>query len=337
MHSAKTAMVIRILLLTLLLSLLSPVAYASGLSARSCEAIFSESLRAERVLPVRPAGTGVANVATTREFDPAAFEKLWRETAARFADRPEISMSEWSDQMPLDAEILKMTVRPRKAGSNTAKSRRPLRVLITGGVHGNEPLGMLTALDLVDVFSKGLDGRPVELVVLPALNFEGLVAYRRRLANGEDLNRSLDDEQASAKAARIKEAIGTEPFDLSLDLHGSKERREFFVIKQGDDKGVAERAIRVLPRNLRLKSDAGEDTGPVGVHSANGYQPGRYNLEAPGISTSINKGTLKSYVSGLGTPYAYTVEYPGQLPFAQARAKNLELALAMIREAAAQY
>jgi len=335
----KTRVVSRILVLAFALTSI-PSGYAVAaagvrpLGALSCEANFSASLRAERVVPVAapdevnarfPNPPGSAN---THHFSAVTFKKLWREMTARFSGRSDVSLSKWSDQTPLDAKILKIKITSRENSSTP-----PLRVLITGGVHGNEPLGLLTALDLVDVFASGFEGRPVELTILPALNVDGLASNRRRLSDGQDLNRLLDDEEPSAKVTRIKEAIGTQPFDLSLDLHGSHERKQFFVIKQGDDRGLAERAIRVLPNSLRLKADNGDDTGPVGVSGLRGYEPGRYQLEAPGISTSVNKGTLKSYMSGLGTRYAYTLEYPGQISFEKARRENLKLALAMIREA----
>lgn len=295
---------------------------------------------------VRPQVGPSAKPSESLRFDPTAFESFWKDlVASARADqtrpdpsranpsRADLTVSEWSPQFDLDSKILKIELAPRAHRSAT----RSLRVLITGGVHGNEPIGVLTALDIARAFSLAPDlvGRAVELTVLPALNFEGLSANRRRLANGSDLNRQFDSAlEHEEKVARIESAIGTTRFDLALDLHGSNERRQFFVIKQGPDAGLANDAIKILEPDLRLLSDEGQTTGGVGVHGVHGYESNRYQLEAPGISTSTNRGTLKSFMSERGTHYSYTLEYPGQLPLETARAKNLALALSMIRQAA---
>jgi hypothetical protein len=274
-------------------------------------------------------------------FDPSAFESAWKDLLASARANPpraiepraNLAVSEWSPQLDLDSKILKIELTPRARRSTV----RPLRVLITGGVHGNEPIGVITALDIAQAFLRTPDlaGRAVELTVLPALNFEGLSTNRRRLSNGSDLNRQFDSTLTrKEKVARIESAIGPAPFDLALDLHGSNERHQFFVIKQGPDTGLAGDAIQVLEPSLRLLSDEGKTTGGVGVHGVRGYESNRYQLEAPGISTSVNRGTLKSFMSERGTPYSYTLEYPGQLSLETARAKNLALALSMIRQAA---
>jgi hypothetical protein len=264
-------------------------------------------------------------------FDAAAFETVWREAASHAEG---IEITPWSPQTELDAAILKVKIAPPHKRISSAP---PLRVLITGGVHGNEPVGVVTALDIINAFKHAPDliGRAVELTVLPALNFEGLSADRRRLSNGHDLNRQFDPSyDREDKVAQIEKAIGAAHFDLSLDLHGANERERFFVIKQTPDGGLANEAIEVLEPGLRLLSDAGETTGGVGVYGASGYEPNRYTLEAAGISTSSNVGTVKSYMTSRGTPYGYTLESPGNSPLAKARAKNLALALAMIRRAA---
>ncbi len=317
-------MVVRLLLLTFLI--LAPLSQAQGQSDL-CEVVFAPTPVRETMREVlkQPASfvndTGEGGL----RFDAEAFEHAWRAL-----DRTKGEISAWSPQTAHDAKILRVRLR-------TKSSRQPLRVLITAGVHGNEPVGVVTAFDLIQAFSQNanLVGRDIELTVLPALNFDGLVSGRRRLTSGIDLNRAFTGElERDNKVIAIERAIGRGDFDLALDLHGSNERRQFFIIKQGPDANLANQAIEVLEPRLRLLSDDGKPTGGVGVHGLKGFDPNRYHLEAAGISTSVNQGTLKSYLATHGTRDAYTLEYPGQISFAQARAKNLALALAMIRRAA---
>ena len=300
---------IRGLLLTLALAL----PFASANAASSCESAF------------QPA----SKLAVDQTFDPSSFESQWLTMQSRFEGRTDISVTKWVDQTARDAKLMKVVIK--------SKGPTPLKILITGGVHGNEPLGTMTALDLIEVFAKdpSFANRAIELTVIPAINYEGLTSNVRR-SRAIDLNRSFEDETLNnAKIKSVKEAIGSSPYDLALDLHGSKSRAEFFVIKQSNDNGVAARALKAIPGNLRLKSDAGTETGPLGVPTRNGYDSKRYTLEAAGLSTSTNQGTLKSYVQSLGTTNAYTLEYPGQLEFKKTRETFLNLALSFIREAAA--
>jgi Succinylglutamate desuccinylase / Aspartoacylase family len=176
----------------------------------------------------------------------------------------------------------------------------------------------------------------IELVLLPTLNYQGLVANTRNRIDGSDLNRSFSEESGDGAIADIKKAIGDKPFDVALDLHGANRRKHFFVIKSDSGDTLAARALTAFDSTLLLRADNGEATGAVGAMTTGVFDPNRYWLEAPGLSISTNAGTLKSYAYALGTPHSYTVEYPGSLDLTLAREKNLELVLGLIAEALRQ-
>jgi murein peptide amidase A len=64
------------------------------------------------------------------------------------------------------------------------------RVLILGGVHGDEIEGTTAAYGLLEKFSKSFPYR-LQLTLVPAFNLDGVINRERRNANGVDLNRNL--------------------------------------------------------------------------------------------------------------------------------------------------
>lgn len=215
--------------------------------------------------------------------------------------------------------------------------RRPLKVLITAGVHGNEPIGVLTAMDLVNALANREDLRQldIEWTVLPNLNTEGLVDHKRLMRDHSNLGRTFGDGLWGAVSKKVAAVFGDGPYDLVLDLHGSNRRTQFFLIKAAEDGGLGLSALDQIDPALRLRTEQGEPTGYVAAPDDQGGQDAQhYVLEAPGLSTSFNVGTIKGYWKSRGTPYSYTVEYPGSIPYDTARAVNFQLALALITEAA---
>lgn len=76
-------------------------------------------------------------------------------------------------------------------------SRGP-RVLIVGGVHGNEPEGIACAHGLLDLFAKSFPYK-LRLDIIPTLNLDGALKGERRNGNGVDLNRNLPTNDWTAK------------------------------------------------------------------------------------------------------------------------------------------
>ena len=294
-------------------------ASSSASAKRQCSQAFSGA--DERVFTPVYAGEFVRSDDGRFRFDRAAFERALAVLLKSVPGDFVVSVTE--------SPVLKLNITSRKP---VLTSRR-FRLLLTAGVHGNEPLGSQTALDAIaSLLQESRLRDRLDLTVLPTLNPEGLDADTRQTKNGYDANREFDSSSEKPAVRAIQDAIGTQPFDLALDLHGANRRVHFFVIKSGDDGDLAKRALGMFDPQLLLHADDGAPTGAVGVNMKNGTRdPSRYWLEAPGLSTSTNKGTLKSYLYALGTPFAYTVEYPGSLDLKRARKKNLELVLSLVR------
>ena len=64
------------------------------------------------------------------------------------------------------------------------------KVLIIGGVHGDEVEGVVAAHGLLGRFANSFSYK-LQVVLVPALNLDGFIANQRQNSNGIDLNRNL--------------------------------------------------------------------------------------------------------------------------------------------------
>lgn len=271
-------------------------------------------------------------------FDPNSFGESWALLLKSLPTDVEANV--------VDGPVLKLQISPKKSAQKTRQTsnqthskslnqtstRQPLRLLMTAGIHGNEPLGVQTALDVVATLMADKEARAnIEITLLPTLNEYGLLEGTRADEQGQNRNREIYRDSSDVRIQQIQAAIGDTPYDIALDLHGGIRRKDFFVIKSGDDQHLATRALGGFSSDLLLRADSGARSGHAGVWQRDGtYDATRYFLLAPGLSVSTNAGTLKSYVYELGTPRSYTLEYPGALPLKEARAKYLELVMNFI-------
>jgi protein MpaA len=93
------------------------------------------------------------------------------------------------------------------------------RVLILGGVHGNEPEGVIAAHGLMDKFHETFSFK-LQVTLVPVFNPEGVFALQRVNSNGVDLNRNLPTTDWSPEAAKSDynpgPSAGSEPENKAL-------------------------------------------------------------------------------------------------------------------------
>ncbi len=83
-------------------------------------------------------------------------------------------------------------------------------ILILGGVHGNEPEGVIAALGLLEQFNENFAYGLRETVV-PELNLDGVMTQNRRNSRGVDLNRNLPTKDWTRTVSQEKYHPGIEP------------------------------------------------------------------------------------------------------------------------------
>ncbi|RLF26856.1 MAG: hypothetical protein DRN14_06190 [Thermoplasmata archaeon] len=187
-----------------------------------------------------------------------------------------------------------------KGNKAKTKPTRPLRVLLSSGVHGNEPTGVYATLALLGKILKDDHLRQRFFVTfIPMVNSSGLAAMTRKNARDQDINRSFIVGHQTAEGRALTRSLGGERFDLSLDLHGAF-REGFFLIRAKDDGTISQRILSSMPSAALLAPAPGESAvGPYELHSRGG-------------ATSNNPGTFKGFMSERST-YSYTLEYPRRL------------------------
>lgn len=210
------------------------------------------------------------------------------------------------------------------------------KVLVVGGVHsGSEPVGVEAALRFAEGFA--VDASLLEhfdVTVVPLVNPSGLTRTPetvsasgtpgRYTTEGVDINRSFVFQRIfewarskwTPESKAMYRLMKNERFDVILDLHGAgTSRTGFFAIRSGDDGGMA----------ARFMAEVG---GKAPILDAKGAGS-TYELDAPGVVTSTNAGTLKQMGARLGARYSYTFETPARFSPAQ----QVRGALAMVHAA----
>ena len=106
-----------------------------------------------------------------------------------------------------------------KKNSNSSNPRK--RVLVTAGIHGNEPISTLTAVELIESYMQSsMLQDNFEFTIIPMLNPGGLAKGTRADLSKIDLNRTFLIDQEYSISLYIKNFLARNlPFDMSLDLH----------------------------------------------------------------------------------------------------------------------
>lgn len=89
-------------------------------------------------------------------------------------------------------------------------SKNNARALILGGVHGDEPEGVVAAKGLLEIFRENFD-LGLNITLVPEFNPEGILNKNRTNSRGVDLNRNLPTKDWSPVAATVRYNPGTEP------------------------------------------------------------------------------------------------------------------------------
>lgn len=177
-----------------------------------------------------------------------------------------------------------------------------LKVLITAGVHGNEPCGPGAAMLMLEQLlaePRRLEGLDVTLI--PVINPRGLRARTRRTPEDVDINRVCGQADAPVEAQLTVAYLKGKRHDLALDLHSGAEKRNGFWVLHRNAEDLLGPAMKKLGARWPLLSG---DTKP-------------YKMSSPGVGTSKNRSTLKDFIFDQGTPRTATLEAPGSLDYLQ--------------------
>ncbi len=184
-----------------------------------------------------------------------------------------------------------------------------LKVVVTGGVHGNEPCGTAAAMLLLEQLMADPRLREdVAFVVVPLVNPRGYAQGTRRTPDNIDVNRSFGtDAEGDSEEARLLRAFYDDTdVDLAIDLHAGYSSRDGFWLYHVNAAELAADAMSGFAEDFPTLSpqSAGKPMVAPGVVES-----------APRAPGEAHAGTLKDYAIDAGARWSFTVEAPGSVGY----------------------
>ena len=143
-------------------------------------------------------------------------------------------------------------------------SRRAPTVLVTAGIHGEEPGSVEGALRWLE--RRAWAKWRVNWLVLPCINPYGWERNQRRNAQGRDLNRQFRGSSDCPEVALVKRLVLRRRFLFLLDFHEDVDASGYYVYElRAEPPFISERIVRavgkVIPINRDTVIDGQQTTG----------------------------------------------------------------------------
>lgn len=152
-----------------------------------------------------------------------------------------------------------------------SQKTNPKHILITGGVHGDEPAGIEAVLEFLARDNTCLL-RQFSFNIIPCINPYGYVHYKRENSDNVDINRSFEEDDV-LEALIVKEALQDKQYTLAIDFHEDYDAHGFYLyegIRDGEYIGtdIINDVKTIGPIDT---DDSGEDTESIaqGVYKVN--------------------------------------------------------------------
>ena len=135
----------------------------------------------------------------------------------------------------------------------------PKHILITGGMHGDEPAGVEAVLQFLARDNTALL-KNFSFLVIPCINPYGYIHNTRETLGGIDINRAFETEDV-AEVAIVKKALGQTQFLLAIDFHEDYDATGFYLYEgKRDEKYMGPRLVTAAKAVGPLDpDDPGED------------------------------------------------------------------------------
>ncbi|MDP6042318.1 MAG: M14 family metallocarboxypeptidase, partial [Candidatus Latescibacteria bacterium] len=127
-------------------------------------------------------------------------------------------------------------------------------ILLTAGVHGDEPAGVEAILQFLERDPTDVLNRS-HILVLPCVNPSGYANDTRENIKGEDINRAFNDEVP--ESTLVKQQLSGRRFNIFLDMHEDYDATgTYFYEGQRDKKwlapSIAQEAKKIGPLDVDI-------------------------------------------------------------------------------------
>ena len=135
----------------------------------------------------------------------------------------------------------------------------PKHILITGGMHGDEPAGVEAVLQFLERDNTALLNK-FSFLVIPCINPYGYVHNTRETLDGIDINRAFETEEVP-EVAIVKKALGQIQFSLAIDFHEDYDATGFYLYEGKRDEKYIGTKLAAAAKTIGAidPDDPGED------------------------------------------------------------------------------
>lgn len=184
------------------------------------------------------------------------------------------------------------------------------RVLVLGGVHGNEPAGTAWVAGLARELVVSAGG-PNSFDLLPLLNPWGWSRNRRYNREGRDINRDFASF-ASQEARILRDLVEGQEYDLVIDHHEDPDAAGFYLYQYARRDSTATRGAIAAARAAGYPIE--QDVRMVILRTRDGLiRAPRWGLWYMRLSRQLS---VTNYLRLENSRRVYTVESPMHLPLA---------------------
>ena len=135
----------------------------------------------------------------------------------------------------------------------------PKHILITGGMHGDEPAGVEAVLQFLERDNTALLNK-FSFLIIPCINPYGYVHNTRETLDGIDINRAFETEEVP-EVAIVKKALGQIQFSLAIDFHEDYDATGFYLYEGKRDEKYIGPKLAAAAKTIGAidPDDPGED------------------------------------------------------------------------------
>jgi len=250
--------------------------------------------------------------------DPAALEARLRRA---------VSMTRRFEMLAIGSIEYDSRAYPVWCLSTRAGEKARFRVLVNGGVHGNEPAGAEAAVLLIERLARDPKlYRDIAFSVIPIVNPWGWSRDVRHNRMGRDINRDFASFKCR-ESRLIRDFIAGKRYDLIIDHHEDPDGKGFYMYQYGNpDASLSRMIIHTLRRQGHPIE---QDIHMVILRTRDGL------IDAPMWGLWYMRLTrqlsITNYFRFFASTRVYTLETPVSLPFAERIAMHDKSAHLLIR------
>jgi len=180
------------------------------------------------------------------------------------------------------------------------------RVLISAGIHGDEPAGVETVCSFIERKDYSQFVQEWEITLVPCINPFGYEANTRSNHEGVDLNRKFKSPTPPQEVVLAKKLFDSF-FDLTIELHEDVDSSGYYLFHSSADgirpalvPGILKNVKTVMPFNMDAKIDGIPANGGV--------------IERAGIDSKMDWWPMAFYSLSKGTRTCLTLETATRFP-----------------------